>query len=500
MSVPRSLRVPSLRGTLLVMLGLVVAYTVAIAIYLAISAGRAARLAQETESVAGIFQTLEARVSRGEVATRQTRLLLTRPGPVDRGALDRIRKSITPTERGALLALSDVPPVMRRSLSRADVRAAAVENAVFGAIAALELGDRATAMTKLGVADSIASWADDHVREAELLGLAELAARQNQFGQATNRVVTVVLVWAVLGLFFVPLVAFVWRRRVRLPLERLDVAMDAVAEGDLTVQVETRRDDEIGRIAEHFNAMTRVLHHRAEQQGRLAAAGELVAGVAHEVNNPLMAIALLAETNLDEEHLPTELRADLQQMLRQARRAGKLVAGLLRFVRPGEGTVIETLDLNARIRESLDLVSYQFSVDEIEVTQRLDPDVPPVECDGTRVEQVLVNLLSNAVQALRMVSVPRRLTLESWWEDGQVAFAVADNGPGIPAELRTRVFVPFFTTKGSRGTGLGLYISRQIMRELGGDLRVEAVEPRGVRFVASVPATAGARPVRAAAP
>src|SRR5207245_1948536 len=163
--------------------------------------------------------------------------------------------------------------------------------------------------------------------------------------------------------------------------------------------VPVRGSDELGRLAEHFNAMTRVLRDRAEEQGRFAAAGELLAGVAHEVNNPLMAIAAHAENRLADPAFAGEQRSERTQIQRPA----------------------------------------------------------------------------------------RHLTVDTWVQDAQVSVAVGDNGRGVAPEIAPRLFRPFATTKGRRGTGLGLYISRQIAREAGGDLALTSPPGFGARFVLSLP-------------
>jgi CheY-like chemotaxis protein len=237
--------------------------------------------------------------------------------------------------------------------------------------------------------------------------------------------------------------------------------------------------------------MTRVLRGRAEEQGRFAAAGELLAGVAHEVNNPLMAIAAHAESRLADPALPDDQRSEMAQILRQARRATKLFRGLLRFVRATEREV-GRVNLNDVVRGALDLVSYRFGVDEITVGGNLDPDLPPVAGDAIKLEQVLVNLLSNAIDAVRAVPPPRRLSVDTKVADGRVSVAVEDNGRGVLPEIAARLFRPFATTKGRRGTGLGLYISRQIAREAGGDLTLVSPPGAGARFVFTLAALAPA--------
>lgn len=485
------MRAPSVRNTLLLVAAATLVYTLAIIVALTLSAVHNATLADETQAVSSVFGELRSRVARDDAAVQQARLILNARGVPDLVVLGRLRQMLPPLATGeTVLAARAVPAVIRRSLARADDRAAILENAFFDAIARAELGNHAGAVERLAAADSAAVWAGDHLREAEQVGLADLVQRQRTFGRWTQRAVLAVMIWAGVGLLAIPLVIVIWHWRVRDPLARLDHAMDAVAAGDLTVRVAPHRDDEIGRLGAHFDAMTRVLHARAEQQGRLAAAGELVAGVAHEVNNPLMAIALLAETRLEDVRHDDALREDLQHILRQARRAGTLLTGLLRFARPGEPRV-ESIDVNRLVEASVDLVSYQFAVDEIHVERQLHTDLPVIDGDAGRIEQVLVNLLSNAVQALREVPVPRRLTVSTWPTPTGVAIAVADNGPGVDAHLRERVFLPFFTTKGDGGTGLGLYISRQIVREAGGDLTFEPEHGSGARFVVTLPEAGG---------
>lgn len=279
------------------------------------------------------------------------------------------------------------------------------------------------------------------------------------------------------------------RSRLWSPLARLERGLRQVADGDLTAQVVIERHDELGRVCAHFNEMSRVLRGRAEEQGRFAAAGELLAGVAHEVNNPLMAIAAHAELRLADASLPADQRTEMQSILRQAQRAAKLLRGLLRFVRAGE-TRAARVNLNDVVRSAIDLVSYRFTVDEISIEGSLDPNLPAIDGDANRLEQVLVNLLSNALDALRTVQPPRRLTVDSYVDGGRVSVAVTDNGPGVAAEIADRLFRPFATTKGRRGTGLGLYISRQLVREAGGELelaRRDGPAARGSRFVVSLP-------------
>ena len=317
---------------------------------------------------------------------------------------------------------------------------------------------------------------------AMVYGAALTLALTGSLGSTTAIIVLVV------GAVLLPIALFILRRRFWSPLNALGSGIRQVAAGDLTTQVSVDREDELGNIAAHFNQMTRVLRDRAEEQGRFAAAGELLGGVAHEVNNPLMAIASHAELRLADANLPAEQRNEMQSILRQAQRAAKLLRGLLRFVRAGEKRSA-TVNMNDVVRSAIDLVSYRFSIDEISIEGRLDPELPTVVGDANRLEQVIVNLLSNALDALRSVNPPRRLIVDSFPDDtgGRVCVTVTDNGPGVAPEIAPRLFRPFASTKGVRGTGLGLYISRQLVREAQGELDLVKHVQSGARFLVWLP-------------
>ena len=311
-------------------------------------------------------------------------------------------------------------------------------------------------------------------------------------GQLSSPTAIIVLI---AGAVLLPFAWLTVRRRMWRPLSALQRGIHSVSEGDLSIQVPVGVEDELGNVTTHFNHMTRVLRDRAEEQGRFAAAGELLGGVAHEVNNPLMAIASHAELRLADGNLPADQRNEMQSILRQAQRAAKLLRGLLRFVRAGEKRAA-AVNMNDVVRSAIDLVSYRFLIDEISIEGKLDPELPTVIGDANRLEQVIVNLLSNALDALRSITPPRRLIVDSFLDDtgGRVCVTVTDNGPGVSPEVAQRLFRPFASTKGARGTGLGLYISRQLVREAEGELDVVKHEGPGARFLVWLPSTREATP------
>ena len=484
----RSGRVLRLRTVVLLLLLSAGIYAAGLSVYLVLSVGSAARaLGEGTESFVALLQDQQRRAEALHGATDLGATALASrapPGPI----LDSLRKLATVgSVSSRAQPFASVTTRQRGLLARSDEEMSSLASALIELGALLELERWEEASNRQRIAHAMSDRVTARVSAANGERSADLLRRQEALQRASDRAWRVALIWLAVGAGLIPLALAVIRRRIWRPLAELEAGLARVSEGELAAQVPVARADEIGRVTQHFNDMTRVLRERAEEQGRFAAAGELLAGVAHEVNNPLMAIAVHAESRLAEPGRDASLHEEMGLILRQARRASKLLRGLLRFVRPHERQV-SRLDLNEIVLGAVDLVSYRFGVDEIELGGTLDPKLPSVLGDAIGLEQVMVNLLSNAIDALRTVPTPRRLTIDSWVEGGRVRVAVVDNGAGIPAHIASHLFKPFTTTKGTGGTGLGLYISRQIVQQAGGDLEVLSGPDEGARFVLSMPA------------
>ena len=449
---------------------------------------RATELRQHMQPVSYLFGALRDRMQLVAATVRDARLMVAAEAPGDVEALRRARAALAAaSSRVAVRPYGGVPFAMRAALSRADEDLTTLENRVQEVIAFAELGAFPAARSRMRAVDSLDAAVNDDFSRAQRAGTEDLLARQAALDGAAREATWIAGILVVVAILLSVLTLLTLQRRIARPLAALSAALDRVGTGDLTVQVRVPRQDELGLLAEHFNAMTAVLRDRAEGQGRFAATGELLAGIAHEVNNPLQAISTLAESRIDEPEVTAAQRDDLQQILQQARRAGKLLNGLLHFVRPGDPEVTEQ-DIADVVARVVDLLSYQFGVDEIRVENRVDASLPWVRGDAARLEQIFVNLLSNAVDAVRGAPTPRRVTVEGWEHEGRVHVAVTDNGPGIDREVAGRIFQPFVTTKGARGTGLGLYVSRQLAREVDGDLQLRSTPGEGARFVVWFPA------------
>lgn len=224
------------------------------------------------------------------------------------------------------------------------------------------------------------------------------------------------------------------------------------------------------------------------QQEKLVAVGQLVSGVAHELNNPLAAVLAFAQLMLASPvPLDDEPRQAVQTIHREARRAAKIVSNLLTFARqqPAERAAAQ---LNDIITDTLELRRYAMRTANVTVELALDATLPATWADPSQLQQVVLNLVVNAEQALATMDPPRTIDIRTSREDNRVVFAVADNGPGISPEQIDRIFNPFFTTKPvGQGTGLGLSISDGIVREHGGRITVESSPGAGATFVVELP-------------
>ncbi len=227
------------------------------------------------------------------------------------------------------------------------------------------------------------------------------------------------------------------------------------------------------------------------QAAKLSALGELVAGVAHELNNPLT--VLVGTADLIEAAAPESMQRHVRLLRDGIDAAQHIVRGLLTFGRqmPLAKTQVDLVGLTEKV---LALTFGELHVAEVKVSKDIAPGLPPVWADANQLQQVLVNLITNAKQAMADVAGERRLRICLQRADPErVRIQVEDTGPGIPADVISKIFDPFVTTK-SEGTGLGLSISYGIIREHGGTLTVESTPGRGAIFTLELPIEAGSIP------
>ncbi len=230
----------------------------------------------------------------------------------------------------------------------------------------------------------------------------------------------------------------------------------------------------------------RQVQQQLVQTEKLSALGELVSGVAHELNNPLATIMGTAEL-FSAYELPDRLRKMVERIQREAYRAGRIVRNLLTFSRhhkPETGWH----DLQAIVHDLVEMRAYDLEKRGIHLTAAIDPELPLLQVDPYQLHQVLLNLVNNAADAIEETGRPGHVVIRARIAGERVRIEVADDGPGIPEENLAKIFNPFFTTKPvGKGTGLGLSICYGIIREHGGSIRVRTAPGKGTTFLIELP-------------
>jgi two-component system NtrC family sensor kinase len=277
------------------------------------------------------------------------------------------------------------------------------------------------------------------------------------------------------------------------PLGRLMETTQRIARGDFT-PVKPRRwyRDEFSNFAVALNTMMREVERRQEvlvKSHKLSAIGRLTAGVAHELNNPVNNITLTAE--MLKEDYPTLSDAErldmVNDLVEQAARAQRIVRNLLDFARESEITT-ERLDVAEVLRDTTRLAANPIRLAGAKITLDLAENLPPVHGDKQSLSQVFVNLLLNALDSVKKGGRVR-IAAAGEHDRGWIVVTVTDDGCGIPAHVLPHVFDPFFTTKPrGKGTGLGLSVSLGIVRQHGGDIRVDSTPGKGTTVTVLLPA------------
>lgn len=356
---------------------------------------------------------------------------------------------------------------------------------------------------------------------------ADLAARQQRLGWlgvvlpssyvvaagATSRNLLSLLF--TLGTLAIIVIGYVLSRSIARPILKLRSLTQSVAAGDLDQRIGLDRSDEIGELADAFDQMTLRLRERTSEAARLyaeaiqhnieladtnerlrttqlqlvqseklAAIGKLTAGIVHDVKNPLTVIKGIAELVLSEDTFPPGYQKELTLIHESAHKANNIVTDLLKFARQSEPQM-QDYDMRETVETALRLTAYPIRKAHVQVVSDLPKQAVVMAYDRQQIEQVLVNLINNAVQAMPDGGT-MRVTLTQ--AEGIAAIAVQDTGIGIPPENLGHIFDPFFTTKPEgEGTGLGLSVSYGIISNHSGQFEVESVVGQGTTFTILMP-------------
>jgi len=375
-----------------------------------------------------------------------------------------------------------------------------------------------------------------HPADQQILGVLDtnlsLARADVQIAESGHQLIA----YTALALMLIVALSWlcVWRV-VGVPVTALKDGTDRLAAGDLGYQINLRSQDEIGELAGSFNSLSRQLqsehnqnlawthtledrveektrelrraHEHALHTEKMASIGKMAAVLAHEINNPLSGILTYSKllrkwverAELDRVQVNgdpagphhQEICDSLDLIASESRRCGDLVKNLLTFSRTTPMNLQRT-SLNRVIEQSLRLVQHQLDLAGIEVQLQLDPNLPQVSCDAAQIEQVILALIMNAMDAMQQGG---NLWLVTRFDStqGQIQTVVRDDGCGIPPEILPRLFEPFLTTKETgRGVGLGLAISRSIMERHGGTIEVQSEPGHGTTFTVTLPCEAEA--------
>ncbi len=325
------------------------------------------------------------------------------------------------------------------------------------------------------------------------------------------------IVVALLLLGAAALAGLLWSTTLTRSLSRLMEAARAVGQGRFSVQVDVRSRDEIGTLAGSFNSMASELHARETalkqaqaqliQSEKLAAFGQLGAGIAHEVKNPLAGIQGVVQLSLRQCEAGTPLQQALQMIEKETKRCRVIIDNLLKFARQEKVIHVPT-SIDAVIADAAAIMRHQLELKNVKLETAVDAGLPTVSGSANQLQQVLMNLILNGQQAMAgqpgRVAVAARLAAPD-----RLEIRVQDDGPGIPKEIQHRIFEPFYSTKPTgQGTGLGLSVSFGIVKDHGGQIAVESEPGAGTCFVITLPvppqppapAVASETPAQQAAP
>ncbi|MFO7785522.1 MAG: HAMP domain-containing sensor histidine kinase [Desulfatiglandales bacterium] len=299
------------------------------------------------------------------------------------------------------------------------------------------------------------------------------------------------ILMVLLTFWIVALLSVVLIRKSLVPIETLRAATDRIGRGEVGTRVEIDSGDEFETLGRSFNEMSMKLEQGQRllvRSAKMSAFGQMSAGIVHEIGQPMTSLLGMIELILDQP-MDEENRRQMEIVQSELLRLRDIIIKFRSFSRAPEG-VRDYVDLNQVLEETRSLLEHQLHMKEIRFVMDKGEGLPRVMGERNGLQQVLMNLIINAMDALGNEPAGRGLIeVQSYAQDNRVCFSVADNGPGVPEDIRERIFEPFFTTKAAgEGTGLGLAIILSILHQHQGTIHLESDPGKGTRFTVEIPA------------
>ncbi len=296
------------------------------------------------------------------------------------------------------------------------------------------------------------------------------------------------------------ILGLIWSNRLMQPIKHLSEATEVLGKGRYDIHVKVSSRDEIGGLANSFNLMVDELQAREHdlidandqlvQAAKMAAFGELGAGIAHEVKNPLAGILGLSQLSMRAVKPGDRVYDYLTRIEIETKRCKEIIDNLMRFARQEKVEFVK-VDVNDVIISAITIVDHQLTINGVKIERDLAGGLPKIMGNGNQIQQIVMNFMINAQQA--MVDKSGKVTVSSSLvENNQIEVRVSDNGPGIAEEIQEKIFQPFFTTKeAGKGTGLGLSVTYGLIKEHLGTVSVDSQLGEGTTFIVRFPVEDG---------